>query len=358
MNSKQKYLKYKVKYLNLKKQLDLKSQDLKSQSGGEPPKNILIVSHNNRIRCLLSKLYGTDIPRFKNTAIIKLEIRSDDTNVRTILVHEGEVNNPKKSYVVIEKPLAGSLNIQLPPGFPKSNLNIPENYKKTSYDIYIVRHGEGTHNVKNGVYIEEDDMDEKTQEPHADEATCAKELTAEENCVAGSATAAKCPPPLDIKPVIEKVDTNLTPEGIKQANKAGEKIKDIGFTAAFVSDLFRTIQTLNGLQIPQIVNNALKPYVLPCSHEIQYIKGSSKTCDGHIRNNRCTAAEAVRKSFAPENISICRKNRTHERCLKPEHAIRQWDKYDKHPESFCAGPNNNMVERAIVIAEELFKQGV
>ncbi len=359
MNTKDKYLKYKFKYLNLKKQIALKSQ-----SGGEPPKNILIVTHNSRLRCLFSKLYnGENIPRFKNTAIIKLEIRPENADVIVSLVHEGHVNNPKKGYVVAN-PVAGSNDIYLRQVFPKALLNIDPKYNNKSYNIYLVRHGEGTHNIKNGV--SEEEADEITEADDAkqpaisqeDIAKCNKEMDA---CEKGDKLCVKQPQTEIGADIIQKVDTELTKAGIQQANEAGLKIKDVVFYGIFVSDLVRTVQTLNGLRIPQIMNKSLKPYVLNCAHEIQYYKGSSKACDAHARNSRCWFAEGLRKIVAPENISICRHSKSREtnpRCLQPEHSIRDWTYYDKKAENYCSKPNSNMIERAISVMEDIFTTGI
>jgi broad specificity phosphatase PhoE len=350
MSNKDKYLKYKFKYINLKKQISLQSQ----KGGVDPePINILIVSHNSRLRCLFSKLFsGENIPRFKNAAIVKLELVSDIVKggevVKVKLIYEGEVNNPKKGYAVMGEPKG--FDTKLKEDFPKIKLSINDStLTNKNYNIYLVRHGEGTHNTKKGEYKEEDDdVDEKTLPPITAEETkkCAEEQTACENkdtCVV--------PPQLENpKEDIPSVDTNLTPEGILQANRAGEILKGIKFSAVFVSDLFRTIQTLNGLNLPQIKNNTLKPYVLPCSHEIQYYKGDDKPCDGHVRNSRCWFMEIGRKIVAPENISICRHEKARKenpRCKEPLHAIRDWSQYDMTQEKYCKDANSNMIERAI-----------
>lgn len=344
MNTKDKYLKYKFKYLNLKKQIALKPQH-----GGEPPKSILIVSHNSRIRCFLTHLYTIvtkvpkKVPRLKNTAIIKLEIRpGTDADIKVSLFYEGEVNNVKPGGYFVQK--ENGADEVLLPNFPKTALSISPEYMNNSYDIYIVRHGEGTHNVGK----EEIDQDEIEPTISKDDETACNAET--NTCKPGDVACSK---PVDIKEVVDKVDTNLTPTGIQQAERAGKTLQDIVFYAVFVSDLFRTVQTFNGLKLKQ---SGLIPFVLPCSHEIRY---NAKHCnDAWPANSRCRIIEAIRAKAAPENVSICRikEKRNHPRCMDPQHNIRRWGYYDTIPDSTCK--TSNMIEQSIILTEKILAKGI
>jgi broad specificity phosphatase PhoE len=345
MSIKEKYLKYKFKYLNLKKEISLQSH-----IGGADPVNILIVSHNSRIRCLLSNFYsGEEILRFKNAAIIKIEIRpsiqpkGDLAQVR--LVYEGEVNNPKKGYIV-QTPGKDTQDKKLKEEFPKSNIFYKKDlstYTGKNYNIYIVRHGEGTHNVKKGEEYEEVD----TPIAAEDDKKCAEE---EAECEKAKGV---CTNPTKLE--TPELDTDITPAGEAQAKKAGMVLQGIDFSAVFVSDLFRTFQTLNALNINDKAGKKMTPYVLPCSHELLYLKDPTITCDNHRRNSRCWLLEKGRAlRFAPENVSLCRKHparEKEERCIN--HAARDWSYYDGVSDDYCKG--SNMVEKAIDITEEIIK---
>jgi broad specificity phosphatase PhoE len=141
-----KYIKYKIKYNNLKHQY----------AGEDQIKNILLVSHSSTIRCFLQgiiskqmNLYrtngGVDKVRFKNSAVLLLEIRKDKT-VFIKLVYEGNMAQYKdgnKYFTTNPHNLSDILFLQTEIPFESLNIDIPP----TNYNIFIVRHSQAAHNV-------------------------------------------------------------------------------------------------------------------------------------------------------------------------------------------------------------------
>jgi broad specificity phosphatase PhoE len=66
----------------------------RSPASSNDPVVSIIVTHQNRIRCLLSELLDDEVHRFKNAAIVKLIIKNDIISVE--LVHDGELTKPQK----------------------------------------------------------------------------------------------------------------------------------------------------------------------------------------------------------------------------------------------------------------------
>ena len=75
-----------------------KTQFRRTHKGDNPPIVSIIVTHQNRIRCLLSELLDNEIHRFKNASIVKLIIKKEYISVE--LVYDGELtkSNSKKYY--------------------------------------------------------------------------------------------------------------------------------------------------------------------------------------------------------------------------------------------------------------------
>jgi broad specificity phosphatase PhoE len=194
-----KYLKYKNKYLHLK-------------GGGEDDVNILIVSHNNRIKCLLKKLgiIMDETMNFMNGAIIKLTINVDKNIVISILF-KGIHNNDGRIYLHSDH---GSNNKWKAISFEHAKLN--KLYEKTInnvYNFYIVISGEANESFFT-------------------------------------------------------TDPDLNENGKNQAINASSQIEKIKFNMAFVSDLKRSRQTMS--IILEKTNYKDTVYVLPCSHELKY----------------------------------------------------------------------------------------
>tara|TARA_B100000575_G_scaffold271117_1_gene252150 strand:+ start:225 stop:1559 length:1335 start_codon:yes stop_codon:yes gene_type:complete len=297
----------------------------------------IIVTHQNRIRCLIDYLtkdykdknqkFDFKIKKIKNCGIIKLEVsynnyvHSDNwTNFKMNLIHEGELNDnngtngtdkkdtdqdkyyKKKNSTnclfnlfsnnqYFEKNEVNTIKTGkvLEGLFPsKINDNIIKilNNISRKYIFYIIRHGEGEHNVKKGFKKK-------------------------------------------IKNSLTNYDPKLTSKGIQQANNAAEPLlKDLLLLKTentntnlnnitfFSSDLLRTrltllhilnqikikTQTQNNIQnavkqkINELIGDNPKCIILPCSHELQYVKGGK--CDGNLKQKFY--------ALAKENISKCK----------------------------------------------------
>jgi broad specificity phosphatase PhoE len=124
-------------------------------------KNIILVTHNARMRCFLEDVIKEQMNlyrfensvkeiRFKNSSILLLRITNEHKNTtsRLSLVYDGEVNKPKPGAYFVSKQVQYNktnikyivfkdVEINL-----KFNINIDQNY-----NIYIIRHGEATHNT-------------------------------------------------------------------------------------------------------------------------------------------------------------------------------------------------------------------
>ena len=287
-----KYLKYKFKYLNLKnKNLNelenmenienmvnienienmVNMKNIENMVGSNLETcNSLIVTHNSRLRCFLEdvagdffkeyialisknlnkhntgKIKNIDEIRFKNCCILKICFQKDKVSIE--MIYEGVVNNRKKTgyyftnnlYSMVDIPFLKIDNI------PLSKFNLSEGDLKKNYNFYIVRHGEGTHNInKNIIKIERDPV--------------------------------------------------LTVEGNKQAIDAGKILakENIKFDYLFSSKLFRTRETIAGIMNEIDKNSKLNIIILPCSHELNFFKNGK--CDSNNKG----------KPIAFENTTSC-----------------------------------------------------
>jgi hypothetical protein len=313
-----KYIKYKNKYLELKNLLE----------GGEikNPTNCAITTHNGRLRCLLTSIgFPTtkmiNLPasdnsdnsdtlgsitevqtgggdkekevelRFKNCAVVLMKIDSLNNTISISLVHDGEITekppkekkssifkNPfsskdksaepkpeKKYYYVInpQKPNEVKFSSTTYSGEKYSSilktLHIkPEDFGQGEINFYMIRHGEGIHNLDEGI---------------------------------GKIT----------KLGSQYVDAGLTPSGITQASNAASSLNEIKFDYVFVSDLARTRQTIQQILKSNKYNGDIKKvYVLPCSHELDFVKGGN--CDGA---QKLTMFENENKMSCPVISNTC-----------------------------------------------------
>jgi len=221
------------------------------------PNNILLVSHNARMRCFLEDVikdkmtkykthFNVQEIRFKNTAVLLLKLRKNNNMVNLSLAFEGEVNNPKKGAYFINND-TDIINNILFIKFENTDFNINElgiSSINDDYNIFIARHGEGSHNI--------------------------------------------------VKLNLNK-DTSLTEEGQKQALSFNNYIlrKNIKINHIFSSNLKRTRQTASYIKNENILTD--KIIVLPCAHELSY--SNNGKCDQYYKN--------VIIPFAPENRSTC-----------------------------------------------------
>ncbi len=252
-----KYLKYKLKYINLKNLIGAAKYDSKIDPNTSQQINSIIVTHNGRLRCLMDLLGYENVSKnkFKNCAILKIVIDGTECEYSVDLIYSGELasgpikqNGGGKSdkYYVTEKEIPNEKEIK----FECKTGNI-DKLKLTKDDVgnntfvfYIIRHGDGEHNK-------------------------AKE---ERHKVWSTLFTNKI------------LDAKLTPNGIDQAKRAGESLKiqlnrdEIDYL--FTSDLIRTRQTLESVINQGIILSKpeSKVIILPCSHELDY---NPEGCDGN-----------------------------------------------------------------------------
>ena len=301
----------------------------------------VIVSHQNRIKCLLKELGFTIDKKFNNCCILKLILEKEsDTSFQMsvrVLYEGGKTSDDEGG--ARKKKVGGGGDGDVPrelrTGFswPKINQSLPEKHdddrdtyyhdnftfrehpvtlnniykntdgeegadvsKLTTITIYLIRHGQGYHNL--GVR----------------EGGLLRKIPAEREGLR---------------------DSNLTPLGKYQAIYAGrkfyDKVDDLfeQNPLFFVSDLYRTKQTMDGLlkgytdrergvnasqrrvEINKMANNIPRPakgggetkyIVLPCNHEFRKkISKSSTGCD-ITENTIRTGRVMPHLSLGNENI--------------------------------------------------------
>ena len=190
----------------------------------------LIVTHQNRLKCLLNSLMDIQY-KFGNCSVLEMKFMRDKNHIRyeIDLIFEGFVKSNKNVFP-FEK-IIGRSNHFL--DIPVSSL-LPN----VEYIFLLIRHGQATHNLYN--------FFTKIQS-------------------------------------LYKQDTLLTEEGEKQAMKTGEFLKKyllnkrLRIDYIFTSDLKRTRQTMT-LIVDQIKPNRIREMiVLPCAHELSY--STEKNCD-------------------------------------------------------------------------------
>lgn len=244
---KNKYIKYKIKYLVLIKQY-----------AGTNEKVVLLCSHQGRLACLIHALTGNKLEKqFKNCCII--ELKKIEGNISIKIVHAGEIvwkcSDKNSSTCAIKeaaeegKYYPNNILFQL----NRKAIDIINFLFPTNIVIYMVRHGDGEH------------LALKRQGDIAKIGQNIKDRFKSSN---------------------EQIlrDARLTEAGKTQAHNAGKALqtllqnKSIDFI--FFSDLERTRQTIEGIlseiDTEKIPESAI---VLPCSHEVGYKEDGSK-CDG------------------------------------------------------------------------------
>ena len=258
MNYKDKYIKYKTKYLNFTKQY--------AGSGIITPV-VLLCSHQGRIACLIHDITGKILDKnLQNCSIVKLSIIDDSISLE--IVYVGEIICDGVCSIAEKNKYYGeTFKFALNKTAKKKIKNI---FKKNIV-IYMVRHGDGKHLVlkRKGVFA-------KIGQNIADR------FKSSENKILR--------------------DARLTIEGIEQAQRAGEELNcllDNDFIDfIFFSDLERTRQTIAGM-LSKIeskkISKKVRTIVLPCSHEVEYKKDGSN-CDG------IGFLEDVKRRFITENI--------------------------------------------------------
>lgn len=302
--------------------------------------NILVVTHNSRlrnlIRILFPELSSIDLPRFKNCAILHLQIKKyEKSNIYYTftlkLIYEGEIINEKGRKYFDYNNFHHTI--------PSNNYDLPFiiTRKYDIINIFLVRHGEGEHNIVKGFAKLRDKDDNIT-------------------------------------------DALLTPKGIRQAKNAGyhlfaylNKINLDKIDYTFCSKLRRSYYTgTNILNVLSFDSSMIPPksnqfknittakniIVLPCSHEINKSEqGVIPTFKNLFEMKENTSLCANKRNRINHNICPKEKekhmvinNATYAVSKKSlQYYTINWDYYDKTFPSWYSSQtlkcttNNNMI---------------
>jgi broad specificity phosphatase PhoE len=210
--------------------------------------NVISVTHNARMRCLLEDILGDAMKlyrkqkkvkeiRFKNCCVLKISIEKNSPSARVELVYEGFVSKRKHGgYFVTPRSSTKTEEdvefIIMP--FDLNKLNIDYRTIKKNMNLYLIRHGEAEHNIKK-VNLKKDTL---------------------------------------LTNLPKKKD-----DGVRQAQRAGEELKKIlngeKISYTFCSELKRSRETL-GI-IMKKMELILPMIVLPYSNELAFVEGGN--CD-------------------------------------------------------------------------------
>jgi broad specificity phosphatase PhoE len=259
MTFKDKYLKYKIKYLNY--------LNLKTQFGSGNTYTSIIVTHNGKLRCLLDKLgfsdnenHNTREKKFMNCVILKLEITSNQMSIK--MIDQGNLSKDDKYSL---KPYFTTFDKILDNGLPEVGNN--------KFIFYLIRHGDGTHN--------------KAKIRGTNEKIIDPSLTkiGEEQCIE----------------VGRKLSAHLENWTLDPQGKAANS--EVNFL--FVSELVRTRQSLyyilkGGIDFKPIYEKFNKVIVLPCSREIVYLTDSCDVNQASTQENEMLCNPEI-----SENLDYC-----------------------------------------------------
>lgn len=245
----------------------------------------VIVTHNGRIRCLLRTIDPTiDVKKtkFKNCCVLRFSLDNTKQIAELEMIHPGELSktSTEKRYYVNDMDSMDNMDNTIKTAkneasFTKRtyvgndyirvirNLGLDTIARDTkTYSFYIVRHGEGTHNV-------------------------ASQFGKILGFVANT-----------------YMDPVLTSDGEKQAVNAGAALKKhlkksgqslINFL--FCSDLRRTRETLDNMNLHTDEHKRMmQTHILPCSHELDY--------DVEPNQNKCYE-DTFLSVLADENKMSC-----------------------------------------------------
>lgn len=272
-------------YPNMFHNLDDRIQTIYNERN-VPEYNILLSTHNGRLRCFLVDLLKTTLDnlltksnkhfnkkftqiRFKNACILKLILYDDKCTFE--LVYSGDVTNRKRGYYFKSENDTSNLKNNedsIDIVFPKVTIDIKDQFKnynsKIRYNIFILRHGEAAHNIRK----------------------------------------------INLEP-----DTNLSEDGILSVENTGEYLNklSLNFDYIFSSPLYRAIQTTDIILKMTNVKNNKNIVILKCSNELPFCKTGH--CDGKKIN------------IAPENISMCAINNNTKKCSNINGYNISWDWY-------------------------------
>jgi len=320
-----KYMKYKKKYLQMAGRIKNNKEPTIANTNNEEI-NIAICTHDGRMRCFVDHFFRNILAeknrdmkniRFKNCAILHLQIF--ENKLKLSLVYSGEVKDKKRQYFVSE-------NSSQPKNSSETNNNIifdtielddpnviqkitgiTQNNKNT-INIYIIRHGEGRHNLKPTFFVSQ--KNKNTHVSYYDKKTTKDPVLTDD----GELQAFRC------SHAFNRIMSN----------------KPLHFK--FCSKLHRTFQTLS-LATKNINYVGENTIVLPCSHELHFKKDSKniKTCDEMNKNTLVTA----------ENMSKCKSIDTNKK--DDEHCKdRDWSYYNEfRANNKCR--NTNMIREVMSI---------
>lgn len=242
------------------------------------------------------KTKGPIINRFMNTSVVKMEI--NDKIISVSLIYNGEVDEEKPDYIYYVKP--GTKDSKAEQGRYKveefHTKIVKNNYfkdipKDTTYTFYLIRHGQGEHNILKGKEKMRAPLDAHLTSP-LDDPNQKKEVCNDRS--------------------YDQTCGMSNDGGVCQGQRAGEAIlKSEGIVKIdflFASDLQRTRETIiNVIKILDPSSNGKLVtkdiIILPCSHELQYTK--KNVCDGD---------QGLLGRFTKENISSYDPNSIDPKC--------------------------------------------
>jgi broad specificity phosphatase PhoE len=280
----EKYVIYKTRYIELKK---------KSTQNPNIKHVILVATHSYRLQCILNRLriMSTNkkmngIKRFKNCAIVRI-FRNYDENTYVELFFEGIYDGPldKTDKSHFEKKDTQNFLFKI----ENKDYTIPNDV-----EIYLIRHGEGEHNIATG------------EQKHTLNDTLK--------------------------------DAKLTYNGNKQARTAGDKLNSYFSIRKFkptyyfcASDLSRTQETI--ANIKYVLNKANKGekenpiYIIPCIHEIT----PNVRAIGNATEDNCDDIKKLAPKTSIYNITSCSIDKCKEISINingTKHTTRlDWTKY-------------------------------
>jgi broad specificity phosphatase PhoE len=284
----------------------------------------IIATHNARIRCLLDIFYKVEKEiRMKNCAILRLVVNQKGIQIE--MIYGGELdpkeNKAGRNYYIANEQEKTPASVIGEIVFQKQQFSL-DKLKLTSdgdlfdleYVFYVVRHGQGIHNLPYATHL--------------------------------------------------VLDTDITTLGKQQANNAGrvlynlmKKYDDYELNNTFASDLVRTRQTIIGLyQGIRSVDTKFKfpktIIVLPCSHELPY--SSKGNCDGQssLLDARENAPKCSNNTFLPQNKISNPGSECNQVRLDNEKIVLDWSKYMVFNNNKMRGMNcsiSNMIKIAMDI---------
>jgi len=288
-----------------------------------------ISSHDNRIQCLLNSLL-----RLKNCAILKVSLidyKSNNNYYKIKMIYEGEIEGEiegeKADTFWILKSFNKNYNYNI------YNKDISKFLFKNQLTIFIIRHGQGIHNI---------DINKRKILEIKDFFSSFFTLNNNYNINH------------------QFFDANLTSIGIKQSINAGKVLKQYLLKKYKVnninqilnnnyiicaSKLYRTQQTILYIMSEIININNIKIFILPCINEISIIDNNGMCSNNNFKD---------RLSY--ENQTLCdnKNKRLKNKCI--DNKIIDWSYYDsllKKTKNSCI--NKNIIESVLKFINYLSK---